>query len=408
MSIVNQKPQSVIDTKIAVIGATGAVGRQMVKELQSSPLFDNINNNINRSKSMGSSSTLSLSIGLFASQRSHGTKLRFFNQDFEVQAFDIEKLRDYHYVLLSAGGDFSREYGKLLAQAGLIVIDNSSAWRSDPEVPLIVPEVNFEDRRLQKLINANFDNRNGGIISNPNCSTIQLMMSIAPLYKHYGISKIFVSTYQSVSGTGQKGINELHNQVYEIYQKLDKNHDFDCFVRAIKDLDYSVYSQPIAFNLISGIGGVNNSGFCEEEIKMINESKKILDDQSLDVLATTVRVPVFYGHGQSVVCELKSPVSYDDVYQNLNNASGVYAYQRVGSCFSATPHQTMCNSTVFVSRIRLGVDPQPESSGNTKSNWFQSWNVCNNLTKGAAFNAVQILQLIEKKIKRLSSLVSVD
>ena len=233
--------------KIAIIGATGAVGREMLNDLEASEIKD-------------------IELGAFASPRSAGERLNFRDAQFEVKPYSPEALKEYRYILMSAGGAFSRAQAPVLAEQGSVVIDNSSAWRMDPGVQLIVPEVNGGKMRDFKA----------GIIANPNCSTIQMVVALKPLKDSFGLKSVQVATYQSVSGTGQKGIAELSAQ-------LTQQMKFE-------ELTAEVYDQPIAFNLLPAIDRLDDARHCFEEIKMVNESRKILADQQLPVFVTTVCV----------------------------------------------------------------------------------------------------------------------
>lgn len=327
---------------IALVGATGAVGRTMLTELER----------------IGPKNR---DVFLFASPRSAGTKMKFHGKELEVQAFDSQKLKNC-YVLMSAGGGFSKEYAPQLVEQNCIVIDNSSAWRMDPEVPLVVPEVNPE---AVKHI------REKGIIANPNCSTIQMVVSLAPLDKEFGLEKVTVSTYQSVSGAGQSGVDDLKNQI------LDEN------------APASKLPRRIAFDVIPAIDVLDEDGHCFEEIKMVNETRKILSQESLPVFATTVRVPTFYGHGESVMVELKKEASsIQDVRKVFNGAAGLELVAENKYEYLPTPQSTAHSSLVYVARLRFPV-------GEARSNLLQYWNVSNNVLKGAATNAVQILNLFE-------------
>ena len=393
--------------KIAIIGATGAVGRNMIKQLEKSFL----NNHYEGYK---------LFVGLFASKKSAGKTLKFLNQSLLVSNFSLEKLKNYDYALMSAGGEFSKKIAKSLKELGIIIIDNSSAWRSCDNTCLIVPEINHNCAILNKLIKNKLNNNSGGIIANPNCSTIQLMVAMGPIHKKFGLEKLFISTYQSVSGTGRQGINELHHQSSHVFLNADKGdnnleHDQSKFLTNYQKIKKDVYPEPIAFNLIPFIGEINDLGFCQEEIKMMNESKKILDDYDLDVLATTVRVPVFYSHGQTVVCKLKESVSYDEIFKLFNDTNGV-SLKSESTNHNATPLSATLKNDVYISRIRLGFNygsyavsaggyknnkdkkDKNKDKDNVSSNWLQLWNVSDNLLKGAALNSVQILELVHKKL----------
>lgn len=332
--------------KIAVIGATGAVGRQMIEELAESPLDG-------------------FELGLFASPRSAGQMLEFRGTKQKVKEFSIAELSGYEYALMSAGGKFSKEHARALADAGTVVIDNSSAWRMDPEVPLVVPEVNGD-------VLKNGEHR---IIANPNCSTIQMVVSLKPLRDRFGLDLVIVSTYQSVSGTGQAGIEELASQVKSELR--------------LEQTEPKVYPQPISFNVLPVIGPFDEGGNSEEELKMVNETKKIFSDQSIDVLATTVRVPVFSCHSESVVVRLKNPVTKSEVENAFKEGEGLVYVSESEPANIPTSKLIVGKQETYVSRVRTGEGGLVEGDGASK--WVQYWNVADNLKKGAATNAVQIL-----------------
>ena len=333
--------------KVAIIGATGVVGREIISELEDSAVQD-------------------IEVGMFASPKSEGQVVEFRKDSYTVGAFSLEALKAFDYALMSAGGDFSRKYAKGIADQGTIVIDNSSAWRMDPELPLVVPEVNghvLEERQLS-------------IIANPNCSTIQMMVNLAPLEKAFGLAMVHVSTYQSVSGTGQKGLNELATQVKQQFN--------------MEEITPEVYPQPIAFNVLPAIGPVDDAGHAEEEVKMVRETKKILENDSIEVLATTVRVPVFSCHSESIVVKLKIAVSRDEVISVLKTQAGLQVFESDLQEEYPTPLNVAGKQETYVTRVRLPYGK--DASG--KSEWVQMWNVADNLKKGAATNAVQILETI--------------
>lgn len=331
--------------KIAIIGATGAVGREMISELEDSKVEN-------------------IEVGMFASPRSEGQTVEFRKKKYRVSAFSLEAVKGYDYALMSAGGGFSKQYSKQLAEQGTVVIDNSSAWRMDPELPLVVPEVNAHALQRDDL----------SIIANPNCSTIQMMVNLAPLEKDFGLDMVQVSTYQSVSGTGQKGLNELAEQVRGQFNMAELTPD--------------VYPQAIAFNVLPAIGPIDESGHAEEEVKMIRETQKILENDSIDVMATTVRVPVFSCHSESIVVKLNKAVSRDEVLASLGKQEGLVLVDTDNQSEYPTPLNVAGKRETFVTRVRLpyGVDKDG------KSQWVQMWNVADNLKKGAATNAVQILE----------------
>ena len=346
--------------RVAIIGATGLVGRTMIQELVSSNLYKN---------------SESLHVGLFASSRSEGKKLWVGEEEVVVQGFSPEKLRGYDVALMSAGGGFSKDFSPQLAKQGTVVIDNSSAWRQHKEVPLVVPEVNAH--ALDKVVTHSSWDR-GAIIANPNCSTIQMMVSLAPLEKKFGIQKIITSTYQSVSGSGASGLAELEKQRQEISSGQIPSCEF--------------YPEPIVGNVLACIGDISREGHSWEELKMMLESQKIFSRRDLQVMATAVRVPVMYGHGQMVACELKCEVTREEVYRALEEASGLVVMRDGDGNFPvSTPLQVKGKKDTYVSRVRLG-------SEEASSSWVQMWNVADNVTKGAATNAIQILEALHNSL----------
>lgn len=328
--------------KIAIVGASGAVGREMVNDLEDCKVKD-------------------IDLRLFASPRSKGTKIPFRGQTLTVEAFSREALAGIPYILMSAGGGFSKENSPALVAQGSTVIDNSSAWRMDENVPLVVPEVN---KHVLKP-------HHPRIIANPNCSTIQMVVALKPLHDLFGLDMVQVSTYQSVSGTGQKGIAELSAQV-EAQLKF-------------QDLQPQVYAQPIAFNLIPAIDVFHPSGSCNEEIKMVRETQKIMGLPSLSVLASTVRVPTFNCHGESVHVRLVKAITREDALAAFRKAEGLVLVPEDDYKLLPTPRMVAHDRRVYVSRVRLPY-------GQTSSHWLQFWNIADNLKKGAASNAVQILE----------------
>ena len=335
--------------KVAIIGATGAVGREMVLDLEESAIPD-------------------IELAAFASPRSKGAKVNFRGRTVEVQPFTEEALRGIPFALMSAGGAFSKEHAQALVKGGTTVIDNSSAWRMDPDVPLIVPEVNGDRLELHP--------GRAQLIANPNCSTIQMVVALRPLRDRFGLDMVHVSTYQSVSGTGQKGIAELSAQL-EAQMKF-------------QEPEPKVYAQPIAFNCLPAIDVFDGTGHCGEEIKMVRETRKILSLPALDVLASTVRVPTFHCHGETVHVRLGEEVSREQALEALRAQPGIVLVEQDDHRQLPTPRRTTGDRRVFVSRVRLPF-------GQTRSRWLQFWNVADNLKKGAATNAVQILELLTRR-----------
>jgi aspartate-semialdehyde dehydrogenase len=340
--------------KIAVIGASGAVGREIMKDLEDSDLKD-------------------IEIFPFASPKSEGEVLSFRTKSVIIKAFKLEDVRSCDYALMSAGGAFSKEFGhKIVENGGPVLIDNSSAWRMKDGVPLIIPEVNGQSLHSFK----------GGIIANPNCSMIQLAVCLKPLLTAFGLEFVQVTTFQSVSGSGQKGIKELSSQVEAHMKFLDPTPH--------------VYDHPIAFNVIPYIGSIDASGYCEEEIKIIEELRKVLDRPGLEVMATTARVPVFNGHSESVTVRLGQTATKDEVLKVIRDAKmPVYCTDERTSKFP-TPRTMVGYKGVFMSRLRF-------LNQADRGQWLQFWNLADNLKKGAATNAVQILEYLEKPGARMSS-----
>ena len=331
--------------KIAIIGATGAVGREMMRDL--------------------SESNLEMDIIPLASPRSEGAVVDFRGKSFKVRAFSSELIKGCKFALMSAGGDFSRSHAMGIAQAGSIVIDNSSAWRMDLSVPLIVPEVNPSDLAPDLMLK--------GIIANPNCSTIQLVVPLSALRDAFGLQQVQVATYQSVSGTGQKGITELAEQVQGHF--------------SFREPAPQVYRQSIAFNLLPAIDRVDEFGHCFEEEKIIRETRRIMGMPDLQVLATTVRTPTFHCHGEAVSVRLNRNVSLDEVKAVFHAAKGITFIDSMDISELPTPRTVAGDGGIWVSRVRLPLDAKD-------SPWLQFWVIADNLKKGAATNAVQILELL--------------
>ncbi len=326
---------------VAVVGATGAVGGAMltVLERKDFPLDE---------------------LRLLASERSIGKKLSFRGQEIAVQLLTKDAFKDIDIALFSAGAARSLEFAPAAAAAGAIVVDNSSAFRMDPEIPLVVPEVNPH---------AMSQYTNHGIIANPNCSTIQMMVALKPILDKVGIKRIVVSTYQAVSGTGTKAIEELKNQILDY--------------AAGKEMTAKVYPHQIAFNCLPHIDSFLDNGYTKEEMKMVNETRKIFEDPMIGVTATTVRVPVYYGHSESVNVETKKKISAMEVRTLLANSPGVKVVDEPEK--GMYPLATDCAGKfeTFVGRIR-----EDESI----DNGINLWVVSDNILKGAALNAVQIAE----------------
>ena len=328
---------------VAVAGATGAVGNQMIRCLEE------MNFPVH-------------SVEFLASSRSVGRQLRFKGDLVEVKELKEHSFKGIDIALFSAGGGTSQKFAPLAAKDGCVVIDNSSAWRMDSKVPLVVPEVNSHAI-------AQYSEK--GIIANPNCSTIQMVIVLHPIHKKYGIKRLVISTYQAVSGTGKKAIDELFDQTRAIINFLDyKTH---------------VYPHRIAFNCLPHIDIFLDNGYTKEEMKMVNETRKILEDDSIAVTATTVRVPVFFGHSESVNVETKDPLSAEDVKALLQNSPGVKVMDDPQKNLYPLATDAAGQDLTLVGRIR-----KDESI----ANGINMWIVADNIRKGAATNAVQIAQVL--------------
>ena len=328
---------------VAVVGATGAVGNMMVEVLQER------NFPVNNLK-------------LLASERSAGSTMLFHGKVHKVDLLTPESFEGIDVALFSAGGSVSKEFAPIAADRGAVVVDNSSAFRMEPEVPLVVPEVNPHQI-------AGFRNR--GIIANPNCSTIQMVVALKPIYDAAGIERIVVSTYQAVSGTGKRAIQELQDQSISIFN--------------FKPVKTEVYPHQIAFNCLPHIDVFLENGYTREEMKMVNETRKILEDPSIRVTATTVRVPVFYGHSESVNVETKKKLSAQEVKELLAEAPGVVVVDDPEKNLYPLAINAAGKDETFVGRIRE--DESIERGINL-------WIVADNIRKGAATNAVQIAELL--------------
>ena len=334
---------------IAVAGATGAVGTEIIQilELRDFPI-DNLY--------------------LLASSKSKGKKIEFKDKEILVEdlaEFDFTKA---HIGLFSPGGKISAEYAPKAAEAGCIVIDNTSYFRMQKNVPLIVPEVNAN--ALDEFFQ---DENRTNIISNPNCSTIQMVAALKPLHEKSIINRVVVSTYQAVSGAGKTGMDELFNQTQNVY--------------ANQELKKEKFTKQIAFNAIPHIGAFLENGNTEEEQKMIDETKKILDE-GINVSATCVRTAVFIGHSESVNIEFDSPLDAKEAREILSNADGISVIDHRKDERYVTPVEIAGEDKVYVSRIR---------NDNSVDNGLNLWVVSDNLRKGAALNAVQIAELVISK-----------
>jgi len=331
---------------VAVVGATGAVGNEMVSILEERN-FPVAN------------------LKLLASTRSAGTKMKFKGKEYVVEVLNDNSFSGVDIGLFSPGGSVSEKFAPVAGKAGCVVIDNTSAFRMDPQVPLVVPEVNAHAI-------AQYSKKN--IISNPNCSTIQMVVALKPIHDAVRIKRVVVSTYQAVSGTGRRAIKELESQVRAIYNN--------------KEVEKSVYPHQIAFNCLPHIDVFFDNGYTKEEIKMVNETKKIMEDNSIQVTATTVRVPVFYGHSESVNIETEKKITPDEVRKILAKAPGVVVVDNPKKFEYPLAIDAAGKDETFVGRIR-----EDESI----PNGINMWIVSDNIRKGAALNAVQIAEILIQK-----------
>lgn len=318
--------------KIAVVGATGMVGRTFLKVLEEYKLPAE-------------------SYTLFSSARSAGSTIKFMGEEYVAKELTESSFDEgFDIALFSAGGSTSEKFAPIAASHGCLVIDNSSAWRMDPEVPLVVPEVNPEDIKKHK-----------GIIANPNCSTIQAVVALKPLHDKYGIKRIVYSTYQAVSGAGRAGWDDLES--------------------GIKGEKPKKFPYPIAGNCLPHIDVFLPNGYTKEEMKMVNETRKILGDDSLKITATTVRVPVFNSHSESINVEFNKPFELNELIEVLRNAPGIIVEDDVSNNIYPMPINATGHDETYVGRIRR--DESVENGVNL-------WVVADNIRKGAASNAVQI------------------
>lgn len=329
--------------KVAVLGATGLVGREMLKTLEQ--------------RNFPVSELLPL-----ASPRTAGTKVTFRGEEIEVKAVAEDSFEGMDIALFSAGGGTSKKWAPIAAASGAVVIDNSSAWRMDPEVPLVVPEINPQDvKNLKK-----------NIIANPNCSTIQAVVALWPLHKEAGLVYVNISTYQSVAGTGKKALDSLTSGAKSVLGGTEFEDD-------------GVYPHRIAFNLLPHIGAFDDDGISEEEWKMVNESRKIMHLPELRVSGITVRVPVYRCHGESVTAQFKKELTPQRAREVLAKAEGVIVRDDPKNAVYPMPIEGAGQDAVYVGRIRrdTGLD-----------NALAMWVVSDNLRKGAALNAVQIAEIL--------------
>jgi aspartate-semialdehyde dehydrogenase len=333
--------------KVAVVGATGNVGRAMMEVLDE--------------RKFPADEVVAL-----ASRRSQGTEVSYGNRTLKCKALDNYDFSDVDICLMSAGSTVSKEWSPKIAAKGAVVIDNSSFWRYDADVPLIVPEVNADAV-------AGF--RKKGIIANPNCSTAQLVVALKPLHDKAKIKRVVVATYQSVSGAGKDAMDELFAETKAVY--------------TLEEFERKKFPKRIAFNVIPHIDVFMEDGYTKEEWKMVAETKKILDPK-IKLTATCVRVPVFIGHSEAVNIEFEHPISADEARDILRNAPGCLVIDKREAGGYATPYEAAGEDATYISRIR---------EDGTVENGLVLWCVSDNLRKGAALNAVQIAEcLINRKL----------
>src|SRR5712692_9473444 len=333
--------------KVAVVGATGNVGREMLAVLAE--------------RAFPADEVVAL-----ASRRSLGSEVSFGDRTLKCKALDHYDFSDVDICLMSAGSSVSKEWSPRIAAAGAVVIDNSSCWRYDSDVPLIVPEVNADAV-------ASFRKR--GIIANPNCSTAQLVVALKPLHDKAKIRRVVVATYQSVSGAGKEAMDELFSQTKAVF--------------TMAEVESKKFPKRMAFNVIPHIDVFLDDGFTKEEWKMVVETKKILDPK-IKLVATCVRVPVFIGHSEAVNIEFENPITADEARAILRNAPGCLVIDKHEPGGYVTPYECVGEDATYISRVRE--DP-------TVDNGLVLWCVSDNLRKGAALNAIQIAEcLINRKL----------
>jgi aspartate-semialdehyde dehydrogenase len=333
---------------VAILGATGAVGEVMLEILEQRKFpIENIY--------------------LLASERSAGTRLQFAGKSVmvtDVSNFDFKQVQ---IALFSAGGSVSVTYAPIAAAAGCIVIDNTSEFRRDPDIPLIIPEVNLH--RLDDYTHAN-------IIANPNCSTIQMLVALKPIHDAAGIKRINVCTYQAVSGAGKSAVQELAAQTARLLNG--------------QSVEKQVFAKQIAFNTLPQIGDFQDNGYTLEEMKMVWETQKIFEDETIQVNPTCVRVPVFHGHSESVHIETREKISAAEARSLMQGAEGVELLdERVDGGYPTAVSECVGEDPVFVGRIREDI---------SAANGLNLWIVSDNLRKGAALNSIQIAEVLVKRL----------
>jgi len=329
---------------VAVVGASGAVGDVMIRMLQE------------RKFPVGA-------IKFLASERSTGKSVTFAGESFSIEPLSPRAFEGVDLVLSSTPASVSKQYSPIAARAGAVVVDNSSAFRMDPDVPLVVPEVNPHDVAKHK-----------GIIANPNCSTIQMVVALKPLHDAFRVRRVVVSTYQSVSGAGQKGLYELQMQTL-------------AYVTGQPSPEPVKFAHPIAFNCVPHIDEFLANGYTKEEMKMVNETRKIMGDDAIDVCPTCVRVPVLYSHSESILVETEGPITPEAAREAWSHAPGLVVVDDPQACQYPLPASAADRDEVFVGRIRQDLN---------RPNALLFWCVSDNLRKGAATNAVQIAEELLK------------
>jgi len=337
---------------VAIVGATGAVGNRFIQVLEERNFPVK-------------------SLKLLASERSKGKRLAFKGREYPIEVLTHDSFKGIDLVLSSAGAARSKEFLPSAVKQGAICVDNTSAFRMEKDVPLVVPEVNAHTIKRHK-----------GIIANPNCSTIQMVVALYPIHKVARIKRIVVSTYQSVSGAGQKHIFELLKQTASI---VKDGSSFEVARHSVKKDEIKEFPHQIAFNLIPHIDVFLENAYTKEEMKMVNETRKIMEDDSIAVTATTIRVPVFYAHSESINIETEKKITADEARRILKSSPGVVIMDDPKNNVYPMPIHAEGKDAVYVGRIR-----EDESI----KNGLNLWVVSDNLRKGAALNAIQIAELL--------------
>lgn len=338
---------------VAVVGATGAVGTKMIEMLEQSTLPIK-------------------AVKLLASKRSAGKKAFFNEQELTIEELVPESFAGVDLALFSAGGSISKVFAPEAVKRGAVVVDNTSYFRMHEGIPLVVPEVNKEALKSHK-----------GIIANPNCSTIQMMVALEPIRQKAGLDRVIVSTYQAVSGAGARAIAELTNQVKAFSEGMPLNE----LTAEILPCGGDKKHYPLAFNALAQIDVFADEGYTYEEWKMVNETKKIMEDSSIKVSATCVRVPVLSGHSESVYIETKAPLTVEEVRDVLKDAPGVVLEDDPSQQIYPQAINSIGKKETFVGRIRKDLDVE---------NGLHLWVVSDNLLKGAAWNSVQIAETLHE------------